>query len=77
MGTFLSFWLYLRGVSLVGSITGSLLGAVEPASAMLFSALLLGTVFTGADWIGLILMVGMLVLVTFSDGDDGAKPQAN
>lgn len=77
LGTFLSFWLYLRGVSLVGSITGSLLGAVEPASAMLFSALLLGTVFTGADWIGLILMVGMLVLVTFSDGDDGAKPQAD
>lgn len=77
LGTFLSFWLYLRGVSLVGSITGSLLGAVEPASAMMFSALLLGTVFTGADWIGLILMVGMLVLVTFSDGDDGTKPQAD
>ena len=43
VGTFAAFALYLHGVSVVGSVQGSLLGAVEPVSATLFATLWLGT----------------------------------
>lgn len=64
LGTFAAFALYLHGVSVVGSVRGSLLGAVEPLSATLFAALWLGTAFTGADWAGFILMTAMIFLVS-------------
>ena len=68
VGTFAAFALYLHGVSIVGSVKGSLLGAIEPVSATLFSALWLGTAFSGADWAGFVLMIAMIFLVT------GEKP---
>lgn len=64
VGTFAAFGLYLYGVSIVGGVKGSLLGAVEPLSATVISALWLGTVFTWADWAGLVLMVATIFLVT-------------
>ena len=64
VGTFAAFALYLHGVSVVGSVEGSLLGAVEPVSATVFSALWLGTAFTGSDLAGCALMIGMVFLVT-------------
>ena len=69
VGTFAAFGLYLHGVALVGSVKGSLLGAIEPVSATAFSALWLGTAFSGADWAGFALMIAMIFLVT------GEKPQ--
>ena len=70
LGTFAAFGLFLYGVSLVGSVKGSLLGAIEPVSATAFSALWLGTAFSGADWVGFVLMIAMIFLVT------GEKPQS-
>lgn len=64
VGTFAAFGLYLYGVSVVGGVKGSLLGAIEPLSATVISALWLGTVFTWADWAGLALMVATIFLVT-------------
>ena len=64
LGTFVSFGLYLRGVAFVGSVTGSLLGAVEPISASVCACVFLGTAFSGFDWAGLVLMLIMLALVT-------------
>ena len=66
VGTFGAFALYIHGVSVVGSMNGGLLGAAEPVSATLFSALWLGTLFTGADWLGLALMVVTILLVSLS-----------
>ena len=67
IGTFAAFALYLHGVSIVGSVKGSLLGAIEPVSATAFSALWLGTAFSGADWAGFVLMIAMVFLVTTED----------
>ena len=64
VGTFAAFALYLHGVSVVGSVRGGLLGAVEPVSATVVSALWLGTAFTGADLVGMALMIAMIFLVT-------------
>jgi drug/metabolite transporter (DMT)-like permease len=74
LGTFAAFGLYLHGVSIVGSVTGSLLGACEPLGAMVISALWMGTAFTGWDWAGFALMLAMLALVTVpSPGDRAAE----
>lgn len=63
-GTFGAFGLYLHGVSIAGSVAGSLLGAMEPVSATLFSALWLGTLFNWADWLGLVFMVATIVIIS-------------
>ncbi|MDO4532258.1 MAG: DMT family transporter [Coriobacteriia bacterium] len=70
VGTFGAFALYIHGVSIVGSMNGGLLGAAEPVSATLFSTLWLGTLFTWADWAGLILMVATILLVSLSPANE-------
>lgn len=64
LGTFAAFLLYMYGVGVVGSVTGGLIGAIEPVGAMALSAIWLGTAFTGCDWIGMVFMLGMLVCIT-------------
>lgn len=75
VGTLAAFGLYLHGVSIVGSVKGGLLGTTEPASAMMFAALWLGTMFTWADWLGLVLMVAMIFLVTLSGSNEGSESE--
>lgn len=64
LGTFVAFMLYLYGVSKVGPVVGGMLGAVEPASATFVMAAWLGSAISGADWLGLALMICMIVLVS-------------
>ena len=66
LGTFAAFGLFLYGVSLVGSVRGSLLGVAEPAGAMVIAAAWLHAPFSAADWAGLVLMAAMIVLVSLS-----------
>lgn len=68
-GTLGGYGLYLKGVSIVGSVKGSLLGAIEPVSAMIIAALWLGTAFTGYDVAGMILMCVMVACVTGDEPD--------
>lgn len=63
VGTFAAYGLFLHGVSIVGGVESTMLGAAEPVSATVFPAILLGTVFMWADWLGLVLMLGTIVLV--------------
>ena len=76
LGTFAAFTLYLHGVALVGPVTGSLLGAMEPVSATVFAALWLGTSFTGYDWVGFLLMVSMILLVSVAGGKENSQEAA-
>lgn len=64
VGTFLAFGLFLYGVSLVGGVRASMLGTIEPVSAMVISTLWLGTPFVTADWAALALMVATVFLVS-------------
>lgn len=63
VGTFGAYGLYLHGISIVGPLWGNMLGAAEPVSATVISALWLGTAFSWADWAGLALMVATIFLV--------------
>lgn len=63
IGTVGAFGMYLHGISIIGGVQGTLLGAAEPPSATIFPAVFLGTIFTWADWLGLIFMLITVVLV--------------
>jgi len=63
VGTFAAYGMFLHGVSIVGPVAGNMLGAAEPVSATVISALWLGTAFSWADWAGLALMVATIILI--------------
>ena len=63
VGTFAAFYLFLNGLSIIGAVQGSQLGAMEPVSATVCSVVFLGTVFSVFDWVGLVLMVITTVIV--------------
>lgn len=63
IGTFGAYGLFLHGISIVGPVAGNMLGAAEPVSATVISALWLGTAFGWADWAGLALMVVTIFLI--------------
>ena len=76
VGTFGAYGLFLHGVSIVGPVRGNMLGAAEPVSATVLTALMLGTAFSWADWTGLVLMVATIILVTLQSRtqSDSALP---
>ena len=65
VGTCLSYGLFLHGISSVGPVAGNMLGAAEPVSATVISALWLATAFSWADWAGLVLMVATIFLIAW------------
>ena len=71
IGSLAAYTMFLYGVSIIGSVKSSMLEAVEPVSASVFSALWLGTAFVWADWVGMTLMVATVLLVAFSDMRNG------
>ena len=69
VGTFGAYGLFLHGISIVGPVRGNMLGAAEPVSATVITALALHTAFSWADWVGLVLMVATIVLVTLQSAE--------
>lgn len=66
-GVVLAYLLFLQGVRSAGPMVASLLDCMEPVSAMVFSAVLLGTLVTGYDLVGAALIVMMMVTVALPD----------
>lgn len=64
IGTAIAFSLYLKGVSVVGPFIGSLLGMVEPITAVIVSLLFLHAKFQGIDLIGFALILGTVVALS-------------
>lgn len=62
VGSFLAYNLYMQGVKDIGGVRASLIGTVEPVSATVTSALILGTVFAPTDIIGFACIIVMVFL---------------
>ena len=62
IGTAVGFSVFLESVKYIGPVKSTLLGCLEPASATLLSALLLGTKFTAIELIGFVFVVGTVFL---------------
>lgn len=63
VGSFFAYLLYMQGVFDLGSMRASLLGTIEPISATVTSALLLGIVFAPTDLVGFAAIIAMIFLV--------------
>ncbi|MDN8600785.1 carboxylate/amino acid/amine transporter [Citrobacter sp. S2-9] len=64
VGTSLTFSLYLKGAQMIGGPRASILSCAEPLSSALLSLLLLGITFTLPDWLGTLLILSSVVLIS-------------
>lgn len=62
-GTIMSYGFFMEGIKQAGSMRAGLMGCTEPVSAVLFSALWLGSVFTPPAIAGIVLIIAMMFLV--------------
>lgn len=67
LGTTVAFTAYLWGVGRIGPVRASLIGSLEPIAATAFSALVMGTSYTGVDIVGMALIVGAVVTISVVD----------
>ncbi|MDD4842989.1 MAG: DMT family transporter [Anaerotignum sp.] len=70
IGTAVAFSLYLKGVSMVGPFLGSLLGSIEPVTAIVVSLLFLGSAFHPTELVGFILILCAVLGLSFYSGKD-------
>ncbi len=64
IGTALTFSMYLKGAQMIGGPRASILSCAEPLSSALLSLLLLGVTFTLPDWLGTLLILSSVVLIS-------------
>lgn len=76
LGTVIAYLFFLEGVKRIGAVIGGLLDAIEPVTAIVASALWLGTVVTGWDAFGCALIIGMIVLITLPEKESKKKEVA-
>lgn len=79
VGTILAYMLFIQGIKDAGPMRASLLGSVEPISAMVISAVWLGTPISVFDAFGAAAIVAMIALVTEREAPaskDGAEGDA-
>ena len=70
VGTAIAFSLYLKGVSIVGPFMGSLLGMVEPVTAILISLAFLGAEFHSMDFAGFVLILGTVLVLSLRSKEE-------
>lgn len=58
IGTLIAFTLFLKGISIVGSFTGSLLGMIEPVTAVVVSITFFGAKFSLIEFVGFAMILG-------------------
>ena len=66
-GTVFSFCFYQAGVTIVGSITGSILSSVEPVASMVISVLFLNVALTALDFAGFLLILASIPIIALGD----------
>ena len=69
VGTVAAFSAYMEGVRCVGPKKGSLYASIEPVSAAVFSALLMGARFTGMDLLGFACILSTIFLLAMDKRD--------
>lgn len=63
-GTLIPFYAYLRAVQLIGGQKASLLTSAEPLSATFIAVVWLGISFQAMDWLGALLIIGTVFLLS-------------
>ena len=66
-GTIFSFCFYQAGARLVGSLTASILSAVEPIASMIISVLFLAVPLVLLDYVGFALILSTIPIIALGD----------
>lgn len=67
VGTIFAYTAFLKGVSMVGTVNGSLLASIEPIASVIFAVLLLNEEFYLIDLIGMALILAGVLLISLKD----------
>ena len=70
IGTLFSYTVFLYGVNLLGPLKASLLACIEPISAAFMTMFWFGTEFVVYDYVGFVLILLAVVLVSLTGGKD-------
>ena len=65
IGTAIAFSCYLKGVSIIGPLKGSLIGSMEPVVAIISTVVVLGSPFEFMDILGFIFILVTVTLLSF------------
>ena len=69
VGTALAFSAFLKGVSIIGPLKGSLLGSMEPIVAIVAGIIFLNAEFQVIDIAGFVLILGSVTLLTITNNN--------
>ncbi|WP_270998770.1 DMT family transporter [Streptococcus agalactiae] len=67
IGTIFAYTFFLKGVSIVGAVKGSLLASVEPVSSVFLTVLVLGEIFYPIDLLGMLYIFLAVTLISYKD----------
>lgn len=67
IGTIFAYTFFLKGVSIVGAVKGSLLASVEPVSSVFLTVLVLGEIFYPIDLLGMLFIFLAVTLISYTD----------
>lgn len=67
VGTIFAYTAFLKGVSLVGPVNGSLLASIEPIASVFFAVWLVNEQFYTIDFVGMLLILLAVFLISMKD----------
>ena len=67
VGSVFAYTAFLKGVSLIGAVKGSLLASIEPVAAVLFSVTLMKEIFYPIDFLGMLLIILAVLIISIRD----------
>ena len=70
VGTVVAAWIYMQAIADIGAVKASMIAAVEPVAATIFTVTLLGTRFEIVDLVGFACIVAMVLLVSWKPDDE-------
>ncbi|HEM3491953.1 TPA: EamA family transporter [Streptococcus suis] len=67
VGTIFAYTAFLKGVSMVGPVNGSLLASIEPIASVFFAVWLVNERFYAIDFVGMLLILLAVLLISLKD----------
>lgn len=67
VGSVFAYTAFLKGVSLIGAVKGSLLASIEPVAAVFFSVTLMKEIFYPIDFLGMLLIILAVLIISIRD----------
>ncbi|NLQ66275.1 EamA family transporter [Streptococcus mutans] len=67
VGSVFAYTSFLKGVSLIGAVKGSLLASIEPIAAVFFSVAIMKEIFYPIDFLGMLLIILAVLIISIRD----------